>query len=140
MKRSGAGDRVVFVAAHQVLDITEPHIRDPVTLSDGQHDRVVRQPHLGVEAPVQRVGQHQGLSAEVALAELLRDEPEAPAAAIGLLQVADHDLFGELVENDGPVAARAKADLLASSGRAGERRDRGADLRGDGPEDRKPGL
>ena len=140
MKRALSGAGVVFVAGYQVLDVAEPYVGDPVTLSESQHHRIVGQPHLGVEAPVQRVGQHQGFAAEVALAELLRDQPEAQAAAIGLLQVADHDVFGELIEINGPVSTRTEADLVSCGGRAGERRDRGADLRGDGPEDRKPGL
>src|SRR5207302_1219321 len=89
----------------------------------GQHDGIVWQPHLGVEASVQWVGQHQCVAAEVALAELLRDQPEALAAAIGLLQVADHDVFGELIEINGPVAACAEAPLLPCRGRAWDQWD-----------------
>src|SRR5256885_11687984 len=138
VKGARSGDGVVFVAAHQVLDIAEADVGDPVTLSESQHDRIVRQPHLGVEAPVQRVGQHQGFAAEVALAELLRDQPEAQAAAIRLLQVADHDVFGELIEINGPVATRTEADLLSCGGRAGERRGWGAASRGAGPRSKYP--
>ena len=53
---------------------------------------------------------------------------------------ASFHLFSKLVEIDGLVAAGAETDHLASCGRAGQRRDRGADLRGDGAEDGKPGL
>ena len=61
-------------------------------------------------------------------------------AAIGLLQVAYDDPFGELVEINGLVAARAKTDHLAAARRARQGHDRGADLRGDGAENRKPAL
>ncbi len=61
-------------------------------------------------------------------------------AAIGLLQVAHDDPFGELVEIDGLVAARAQADHLAAAPRAREGQDLGTDLRSNGAENRKPGL
>ena len=51
-----------------------------------------------------------------------------------------HDLFGKLIEEDGLVAARAEADHLTSGGGARQRQNRGADLRGNGAEDGKPGL
>ena len=65
---------------------------------------------------------------------------ETQTAAIGLLQVAHHDPFGELVEIDGLVAARAEADHLAATRGARPGHDLGTDLRGDGAENRKPGL
>ena len=61
-------------------------------------------------------------------------------AAIGLLQVAHDDAFGELVEINGLVAARAEADHLAAARRARQGHDLGADLRGNGAEYGKPGL
>ena len=130
-----------FVAGHQILDITKPHVRESVTLSGGQHDGIVWQAHLGVEAAVQWVGQHQRRrTAEIAFAEFLRDQLEAQTAAIPLLQVANHDLLRNLIEVDGLVAAGAKANHPASFGGARQRRNRGADLRGNSAEDRKPGL
>ena len=65
---------------------------------------------------------------------------ETQTAAIGLLQVAHQDPFGELVEIDGLVAARAEADDLAATRGARSGHDLGTDLRGDGAENRKPGL
>ena len=51
-----------------------------------------------------------------------------------------HDLFGDLIQVDGLVAAGAAADDLSTFRRAGHWWDRGANLRGDGSEDGKPVL
>ena len=61
-------------------------------------------------------------------------------AAIRLLQVAYDDAFGELVEINGLVAARAEANYFTPTRRARQRDDLGADLRGNGAEYREPGL
>ncbi len=54
--------------------------------------------------------------------------------------MAHDDLFGELVEVDGLVAARAEAGDLAAARGARQGPDLGADPRGNGAENRKPGL
>jgi len=129
-----------LLAAHQILHVAEPNIPKSVTLRDGQYDGIVWQPHLGVDAAVQGVDQHQRRTAEVSLAQLLRDQPEAKTAAIGLLQVAQHDLFSEPIQVNRLIAAGAEADHLAGLRRAGQRRNGGAHLRGNGTEDGKPIL
>ena len=58
-----------LVAGYQVLDVAETDVPESVTLSDGQHHRIVRQSHLGIDAAIERVGQDQGRTAEVAVAE-----------------------------------------------------------------------
>jgi len=131
---------VELVGGHQVLDVAEAHLPESVTLGDSQHDGIVRQSHFGVDAAVQGVAKDERRATEVTFAELFRDQVKTQTAAIGLLQVAHDNPFGELVEIDRPVAARAKADHLAAAHRARQGHDLGADLRGDGAENRKPGL
>jgi len=65
---------------------------------------------------------------------------ETQTAAIGLLEVAHHDPFGELVEIDSLVAARAEADHFAATRGARPGHDLDTDLRSNGAENRKPGL
>ena len=129
-----------LVAGHQVLDIAKPDVLKTVTLGGGQHDGIVWQSHLGVEASIERIDQDERLAAEVALAKLLGDQLEAKTAAIGSFQVLHHDLLGELVQVDGLVPAGAASDDLAASRRAGQRRDNGTDLGRDGAEDGEPVL
>ena len=138
MVGASARGRVELLAAHQVLHIAEPNVLKSVTLRDGQHDGIVWQPHFGVHTAVQGVDQHQRRATELALAELLRDQPEPKTAAIRLLQVPQHDLFSELIEVNRLIAAGAEADHLAGLRRAGQWPNRGAHLRGDGADDGKP--
>src|SRR5207302_177781 len=105
VKGPTAGVGVELLAAHQVLHVAEPNISKSVTLRDGQHDGIVWQPHFGVHTAVQGVDQHQRRATELALAELLRDQPEPKTAAIRLLQVPQHDLFSELIEVNRLIAA-----------------------------------
>src|SRR5439155_171576 len=65
VKGAPARERMELLAAHQILHVAEPNIPKSVTLRDGQYDGIVWQPHLGVDAAVQGVDQHQRRTAKV---------------------------------------------------------------------------
>ena len=107
-RRSLAALRPPLLTGPEVVHERVNDVRHRVAGGDGDRQRVVRNPSLRVQRPVDRIDDHlhRGI-AVVDLAALLRERGEAVALVAQPVELCQHDRLGSAVDHERAVAAPA---------------------------------
>jgi hypothetical protein len=112
-ERALAAGRPPLLARSEVMNEAEVHVGHGGSRRHGDRERVVGQPALGVQRPVDRVDHNQHASvAEVDRAALLRDGAEAVAPLVQALELVEDQRLRGVVDLERVVPATAPGARL----------------------------